>query len=178
MEERQKMIRERIEEEDFVELMQLRGVKQIVYDKLTKEKGFHQDEIAIEPRFGLAFSDCEATVSMDFIISLHSTSFAVMRCANSGLEFWERYVIAFARAVKDYQIPFAMVTNGYEAKIINVLSGDSEGENMENFYTRQQAVIYMKDFKKIPCPEKRLEIEKRIIHAFEDIKCPTIKQEK
>jgi hypothetical protein len=175
MEKRQKIILEKIEEEDFVELMQLRGVKQIVYDKLIKEKGFYEDEIAIEPRFGLAFNDCEATVSMDFIISLLSTSFAVIRCANSGLEFWERYVTAFARAVKDYQIPFAMVTNGYESKIIDVLSGTSEGEDMEHFYTRRQAVIIMKDFKRIPCPEKRLERERRIIYAFEDIKRPTIK---
>src|SRR4030042_565042 len=161
MEERQKMVREKIEEEDFVQVMQLRGVKQIVYDKLIKEKGFHQEEIAIEPRFGLAFSNCEATVSMDFIISLHLTYFAVIRCANSGLEFWERYIIAFARAVKDYQIPFAMVTNGYEAKIINVLSGNSESKNMEDFYTREQAVIIMKELKKIPCPGKRFEREKR-----------------
>jgi hypothetical protein len=175
MEDRQKMIREKIEEEDFAEMMQLRGVKKIVYDRLIKEKGFHQDEIAIEPRFELAFDDCEATVSMDFIINLRSISFAVIRCANSGLEFWERYIIAFARAVKDYQIPFAMVTNGYEAKIINVLSGASLGEDMENFYTRQQAIIIMKEFKKIPCPDKKLEREKRIIHAFEDIKCPTFK---
>ena len=178
MEEKEKLIREKIEEEDFFEMMQLRGVRQIVWDKLTKEKGFDQGDIEIEPQFVLALSDCKETVSIDFVINLPSASFAVIRCANSGLEFWERYVTAFARAVKDYQIPFAMVTNGYEAKIINAISGSLEGESMEVFYNRQEAIKIMNDFKKIPCTDKRLEKGKRIIYAFEGIKCPTTKTDK
>ena len=173
MEEREKMIRDKVEKEDFVEIMQLKGVKQIVWDKLTEEKGFNRHEIAIEPKFELAISDCEATVSIDFVINLPQATFAVIRCANAGLEFWERYVTAFAMAVKDYQIPFAMVTNGYEAKIIDVLLSSIVGENMKDFCNRKDALKIMQNFKKIPCPEKRLEKEKRIIYAFEGIKCPT-----
>jgi hypothetical protein len=178
MEEKEKLIREKIKEEDLSEMLQLRGVKQIVWDNLTKEKGFSQEEIEIDPHFEIALSDCKSTVSIDFIITLPPATFAVIRCANSGLEFWERYVTAFAMVVKDYQIPFAMVTNGYEAKIINVLSGALEGETMQDFYDRQEALNILKDFKPVPCPEKRLEREKRIIYAFEDIKCPTIKTDK
>lgn len=178
MEEKEKLIREKIEEEDLSEMIQLRGVKQIVWDKLTKEKGFSQGEIEIDPHFELALSDCKSIVSMDFVINLPPATFAIIRCANSGLEFWERYVTAFAMVVKDYQIPFAMVTNGYEAKIINVLSGALEGETMQDFYNRQEALNILKDFKPVPCPEKRLEREKRIIYAFEDIKCPALKADK
>ena len=178
MEEKEKLIREKIEEEDLSEMIQLRGVKQIVWDKLTKEKGFYQGEIEIDPHFELALSHCKSIVSMDFVINLPPATFAIIRCANSGLEFWERYITAFAMVVKDYQIPFAMVTNGYEAKIINVLSGALEGETMQDFYNRQEALNILKDFKPVPCPEKRLEREKRIIYAFEDIKCPALKADK
>ena len=178
MEDREKMIRDRVDKEDFVEIMQLKGVKQIVWDKLIKEKGFNRDEIAIEPKFELAISDCEATVSIDVVINLPQATFAVIRCANAGLEFWERYVTAFAMVVKDYQIPFAMVTNGYEAKIVNVLSSSIVGENMKDFCNRQEALKIMQNFRKIPCPEKRVEKEKRIIYAFEGIKCPTVTPEK
>jgi len=34
----------------------------------------------------------------------------------------------------------------------------------------------MKNFQRIPCPENRIEKEKRIIYAFEGIKCPSDKQ--
>lgn len=170
--DREKMIQDKIKDEDFLEMMQLRGAKQIVWDILTKGKGFNPAEIQVEPKFELALSNCKATVGIDFALNLPSATFAVIRCANSGLEFWERYVTAFARAAKEYQIPFGMVTNGYEAKIIDVFSGGSVGESIKDFYTRQEATDFLKDFEKVPCPERTLEKAKRIIYAFEDIKCP------
>ncbi len=175
MEEREKIIREKIEEEEFVEMMKLRGVRQIVWKKLIDEKGFDPAEIEIEPQYKITLSDCEATVSIDFVINLSDASFAVIRCANGGLEFWERYVTAFAMSAKDYQIPFAMVTNGDEALTIDVLSGSLVGKSMQDFYNRTEALNKIKDFKKIPCPAQRLEREKRIIYAFEGIKCPSIR---
>lgn len=178
MEEREKIIREKIEEEEFIEMMKLRGVRQIVWKKLIDEKGFDPAEIEIEPQYKITLSDCEATVSIDFVINFPAASFAVIRCANSGLEFWERYVTAFARSVKDYQIPFAMVTNGDEALTIDVLSGSLAGKSMQDFYNRLEALNKIKDFRKIPCPAQRLEREKRIMYAFEGIKCPSIQSDK
>jgi hypothetical protein len=35
----------------------------------------------------------------------------------------------------------------------------------------------MKAFTKVPCPPKRREKEKRIIYAFEGIKCPTARED-
>jgi hypothetical protein len=173
MEDREKMIEEKIKEEDFLDMMQLRGVKLIVWEKLTKEKGFNPKEIENDPQIEIALSDCKVTVSIDFIINLSSTSFSVIKCTNSGLESWERYLTAFARAAKDYQIPYAMVTNGDEARIIDIIAGTKIGDSMQEFFTLEEALNVMKKFKKIPCPINRLEKEKRIIYAFEGIKCPT-----
>ena len=57
MKEREEMIQEKIKEEDFLEMMQLKGVKQIVWNILTRAKGFNPEEIVIEPKFKLALSD-------------------------------------------------------------------------------------------------------------------------
>lgn len=175
MENREKMIEEKIKEEDFLDMMQLRGVNLMVWEKLTKEKGFNPKEIENNPQIEIALSDCKATVSIDFILNLSSTSFAVIKCANSALESWERYLTAFARATKDYQIPYAMVTNGNEARIIDIIAGAKIGDSIQEFFTLEEALNVMKKFKKIPCPISRLEKEKRIIYAFEGIKCQTIK---
>lgn len=175
-EEKEKLIQEKLEEEEFVEMMHLKGVKQIVWEKLINEKKFEPEEIEMEPQFVLQLEDCEATVSINFVINLPPASFVVIKCANSGLESWERYITALARSVKDYQIPYAMVTTGDEAKIIDIFSGSLVGETMQNFFNRQEALEIMKNFKKIPCPDHRLEKEKRIVYAFEGIKCPSSKQ--
>jgi hypothetical protein len=175
LENREKLIRERIEEEEHLKMIHLGGVKQKVWEILTKEKMFDPGEIEIDPEFRLRLSDCEATVSIDFIVDSPSASFMVVKCASSAIESWERYVISFARVIKDYQIPYAVVTDGDNARIIDVLTGSLVSESIKDLLNRQEALNKMKDFKKIPCPVNRLEREKRIIYAFEAIKCPTVK---
>jgi hypothetical protein len=176
MEDREKLIREKIAEKESIEQMQLLGVKHIVYEILTKEKGFYPEDIQIDPQFVLILSTCEATVGIDFVINFEGTSFMVIRCVSSGIESWERYVIAFARAIKDYQIPYAAITDGEKVKVFDIVNDSLIKESIQEFFTRQEADSLMKNFQRIPCPENRIEKEKRIIYTFEGIKCPSEKQ--
>jgi hypothetical protein len=99
----------------------------------------------------------------------------VMQCNSSSVEAWERYVTSFARVIKDYQIPYAVATDGENARIIDVYAGKLIGKSLSELFNQQEALEKIKDFKKIPCPANRLEREKRIVYAFEGIKCPTVK---
>lgn len=175
MEDREKLIQERIMVEEHAEMIQLDGIKQKVWDIFTKEKDFHPEEIEIDPKFQLVLSDREITVSIEFVVNLPAASFMVIKCTPTSIESWERYVVSFARVIKDYQIPYAMVTDGDRARIIDVLKGSLVGESIEGLFHRQEAFNKMKDFKKIPCQKERLEREKRIVYAFEGMKCPTVK---
>ena len=176
MEDREKLIREKLKEEELIDMMQLRGINQMVWEMLIKEKGFNPEEIEINPEFRLQLSNCEANVSVDFIINISSVSFMVIRSVSTAIESWERYIVAFARAVKDYQIPYAVITDGENFKIYDVLSGSLLSESIQGLFNRQEALNLMKDFEKIPCPANRQEKEKRIVYAFEGIKCPTKKE--
>jgi len=173
MEDRKDIIREKILEEEQLEMIKLSGIRQKVFEILTLDKKYHPKEIGIDPIFKLILSDCEANVSIDFIINLEGLSFMIIRCAQASLESWERYVTAFARAVKDYQIPYAVITDGEMAITIDVINGNISHKRVSELFTRQDALKIIKDFQKTSCPPKRLEKEKRIIYAFEGIKCPT-----
>lgn len=59
-----------------------------------------------------------------------------------------------------------------------MLKGSLIGESIHDLFSRQQAVDLLKSFQKIPCPPDRIDKEKRIVYAFEGIKCPTVKNEK
>jgi len=176
MEDREKLIREKIKEEELIDMMQLRGINQMLWEMLTKEKGFNPEEIEVNPEFRLQLSNCEANVSVDFIINISSVSFMVIRSVSTAIESWERYIVAFARAVKDYQIPYAAVTDGENFRIYDVISGSLLPEFTKGLFNRQEALNLTKDFQKIPCPADRQEKEKRIVYAFEGIKCPTKKE--
>src|SRR3972149_1737412 len=175
LDNREKLIKERIKEEEELETIQLTGIKQKVWEFLIREKYFKPEEIETNPEFNITLGDREIKIHIDFIVNLPTASFMVIQCSSSSLEAWERYVTFFARVIKDYQIPYAVVTDGENAQIIDVLAGRLIGESLDKLFNRQEALNKMKDFKKIPCPVNRLEKEKRIVYAFEGIKCPTEK---
>ncbi len=174
MEDREKIIKEKIKSEEE-DILRLQGIKQIVWEILIFDKKFKSSEVLVDPNFIIKLTECETNVSIDFLIKIGSDGFMVIKCSSSAIESWERYIMAFARAVLDYQIPYAVVTDGKDAKIINVLKRTSNYESINNIFSREQAVEIMKTFQKIPCPANRAEKEKRIIYAFEGIKCPTVK---
>lgn len=177
MEDREKLILEKESDKEFIEVMQLRGIKQIVYETLIEEKGFHPEEVLIDPQFILRLSTAEATASIDFMLILEGINFMVIRCVSSGIESWERSVIAFARAITDYQIPYAVITDGEQAKVIDVINNVFVQKSIQELITRQEALSLKKDFQKIPFPDKKREKETRIIYAFEDIKCRPVKRD-
>jgi hypothetical protein len=176
MNNRKKLIEELIKQDEQLETMQLGGIKQKVFEFLIKEKQFKTEEIETDTEFRITLSDSEITVHTDFVVNLSSASFILILCRPTAIESWERYIISFAKVVKDYQIPYAMVTDGENALIIDVLAGKLIGKSLSELFNRGEALNKMKDFKKIPCPANRLEKEKRIVYAFEGIKCPTEKK--
>lgn len=177
MDEKEQLIQKKIKEEEFIEQVHLEGTKQTVWEILIKEKQFKPEDIQVKPKFKLVLSDCETMVDIDFIINLPSANFMVIKCAYAAIESWERYLIAFARAIKDYQIPYVMVTDGKQVKIIDVIKGSLVGDSFESLFNRQEALKIMEGFKKVPYPEGKIERERRIIYAFEGIKCPTVNEQ-
>jgi len=172
MEEREELIRKKIEEEESIERTNIEEIRQGVWEFLIRTKQFKKEDIQVTPEFRLVLGDSETTVKMDLIIGFPSAKFMVIKCAYAAIESWERYVIAFARAIGEYQIPYAMVTDGVKIKIIDVIKRSIQGESFADLFTRQNALKIMEDFQRIPYPADKIEREQRIILAFEGIKCP------
>ena len=104
---------------------------------LIEDKKYEPGDIAIDPEYTLQLSTGQAKVSMDMVLTLSGVDFLAIKCSSSDIESWVRYVTAFARAVNDYQMPYAMVTDGENAKIIDVLKGTFIGESIyDHFYPR------------------------------------------
>lgn len=171
MEDRKKIIQDKIREEDQREIQQLSGIKQIIWDILIHEKGFQPEDIQVDPLFTITMDKREALVTVDFIINVSSINFMVIRCASSTMESWERYILAFARVAGDYQIPYAAVTDGEAARIYDVGTGSVIGESIESIFTKNESLQHLKNVQKVPYSPQKREKEQRILYAFEGIKC-------
>jgi hypothetical protein len=171
LENRKELIKNKIMEEERKELIQLSGIRMKVWDILTKEKGFSKEDIEVDPEFELKLSDCTIKVSIDFLVKTPELNLMIIRCSPTSIESWERYILAFARVVKEYQIPFAIVTDGERARIIDVLNNHLIGEGLQDIPSKEGLLNSTRVLKKIPFPSEKLEREKRIVYAFEGVKC-------
>ena len=76
-----------------------------------------------------------------------------------------------ARVLEPYQIPFAVVTDAVDAIALDTLTGKVISEGMDSIPSRNELCELLQkiEFKKL-APD-RAEKEKRILLAFDAIKC-------
>jgi hypothetical protein len=138
---------------------------------LRDKKGFGPEDV----RKGLAF---EVTLghevfwsSADFIVSVNGRMGMIIKCAAGSLDSRERQAIAAARVIASPPLPVAVVADPVTAEVLDVASGKVIGEGYGAIPTREQLAVILKEKVTQPLDVKRLEKEKRILLAFDAIKC-------
>ncbi|MEE9402320.1 MAG: hypothetical protein V3V47_03880, partial [Desulfobacteria bacterium] len=76
-------------------------------------------------------------------------------------------VVAAARLVEGYEVPFAVVTNGQAAEVLETKSGRVIAEGLENIPSKAEALQGLPTITFETLPEERLTKERRILYAFE-----------
>ena len=138
---------------------------------LRDKKGFGPEDV----RQGLAF---EVTLgqevfwsSADFLVSVNGRMGMVIKCAAGSLDSRERQAVAAARVIASPPLPIAVVADPVTAEVLDVSSGKVTGEGFGAIPTREQLEAMMNEKVTLPLDAKRLEKEKRILLAFDAIKC-------
>jgi len=138
---------------------------------MVEELGYAKEELRprcyIETLFSSQF--VRSTIELTVILKGLGRTFIVIRYGPGSLVSRERAAIAAARVLeKQYQIPFAVVTNGRDAELLNVASGAVLATGMEAIPTRKEAEKLMAHFEFLPpATGKKREGELRILNAFD-----------
>jgi hypothetical protein len=171
-EERAALVAERIRIEESLSQRGATYLQKQVAEFLVGEKGYGADEIEINPEFTVDLAGNTFTVKGDVIVTLQGRRVFLIRCAMSSPESWERHAVAFCRVVEDAQIPYAAVTDGILLKIIDTVTDDVIAEGPDVFPSRQEALGMMERSSPRTFPKEKLDREKRILYAFDAIRCP------
>jgi hypothetical protein len=138
---------------------------------LCEKKGYSPDDV----RKGLAF---EVTLgaetfwsSADFIVSLEGRMGMIIKCAAGSLDSRERQAVAAARVIASPPVPVAVVADPVTAEVLDVATGKVIGEGFGAIPTKEQLreILSRKMLQSLDAG--RLEKEKRILLAFDAIKC-------
>jgi hypothetical protein len=115
-------------------------------------------------------------VSTDFIINLGGRRYMAIKCAAASVDSRERHITAFARVVDEHQIPLCLVTDGENTRLIDTLKGKVISEDIGSVPSKEEALTHISSMVFLPYPAERLEKEKRILLAFETVRCPNVKR--
>jgi len=169
--DRQKLIEERIGHAEAKASTGLTFTRQIIRDFLLNEKWYSEEDIEVDRQFEIAQDGSRVLVSVDYILTLGGKRFMVIKCSPGALESRERHIVSFARVVDSYQIPFAVVTDGLHARILDAVSGKVVSETLDSIPSRSQSMEILQSTELRPYPAGRIDRERRILLAFEAIKC-------
>ncbi len=172
-EERKELLAMRIEMEEYLSHIELTQVQMRVIDFLTSQKGYANADIEANRDFRIDLKDTSFKSRADILLKIDGKIFCVIKCVMSSLESWERHSIAFSRVVESYQIPYAIVTDGEHARILDVINGKLIAEGLDSIPSIEEAKRIAKEIIFYPYPTEKAEREKRILNAFDVITCPT-----
>jgi hypothetical protein len=145
--------------------------RQAVERFLIEEKGYSKIDIEVDVDIKMIVAGEPYHSQVDLVISADGGKTRVMaiKCAAASLGSREREILATARLLNEYQIPFAVVSDGKTATVLNTVTGKKAGEGLDSIPSKDE-VIKMKDsLKYIPLPKKRLEREKLIFRTYDSM---------
>lgn len=141
--------------------------KQKIARFLVEKKGYSKQDIEVRRAMEVTVDDDKGWVKVDFVITVADKVFAIIIFGPGSLVTRERPALAAARLVETYAVPFAVVTNGEDAEVLETASGNVIARGLEAIPSKEEAQQKAKTVHFKELSEERLDKEKRILFAFD-----------
>ena len=170
-EERALLLAKKVQMEEYMASLQLTQTQKRLVELLISRKGYGEDDLEINQDFTVELPGCSFVVRVDIIVKIEGKRLFTVKCVMSSMESWERHSVAFGRVADVHQIPYAVITDGEDARVISTADGTLVAQGLDAIPSRQEAERMRGETTFNTCPSARVEKEKRILYAFEAIKC-------
>jgi len=144
-------------------------IRQQLARLLVEEKGYEKAALTPRRKIETLFAGQFVVSTIDLTVAVGGRQLFIVRYGPGSLVTRERPGIAAARVLEsDYQIPYAVVTNGRDAELLETASGKVLGTGMAAIPDRRQAEELAASSVFPPPPDEgRREKELRILNAFD-----------
>jgi hypothetical protein len=138
---------------------------------LREKKGYSPEEVRKGLAFEVQLGEEIFWSSADFLVSVDGRMGMIIKCAAGSLDSRERQAVAAARVIVSPPVPVAVVADPVTAVVLEVAGGKVIGEGFGAIPTKEQLREILSGKMPQTLDAKRLEKEKRILLAFDAIKC-------
>jgi hypothetical protein len=140
--------------------------RQIFEQFLVEKRGFDKNDIKVDEPLVVQFKGEDYPSAIDLIACIGKRAVMAITCVAGSIGSYEREILAGARLIYDYQIPFAVSTDARDAVIMDTLSGKTIGKDLENIPSKAQLEQKMDTLPFLPFSEERKEREMIIYRSF------------
>ncbi len=145
--------------------------KKMISYLLVEKKGYLPEDIEKKVVFEVKLGRETAYSSVDFLISVAGKKAMVIKCASGSLSSRERQAVAAARLIGSPPVPVAVVADPVNAEVLDSATGKVVGEGFGAIPVRDRLIQILSEYSAKALTPDRLEKEKRILLAFDAIRC-------
>jgi hypothetical protein len=138
---------------------------------LREKKGYEAADIRKAMAVEVVLGSETVWSSLDYLVSVDGKAAMVIKCAAGSLDSRERQAVAMARIIASPPVPVAVVADPVHAEVLDAATGKVTGEGFGAIPTKDQLRTIVAERQMQPLDAKKLEREKRILLAFDAIKC-------
>jgi hypothetical protein len=138
---------------------------------LIEKKGYQRSEVRKSVVFELVLEKETVCSSVDFLITVEGKKAMLVKCSSGSLSSRERQAVAAARLLDSPPVPFAVVADPVNAEVLDTATGKVIGEGFGAIPLRDQLIKLLSEKERVSLSPERLEKEKRILLAFDAIRC-------
>ncbi len=133
---------------------------------LVEKKGYDKTDIKVDEQIIVQFKGEDYISAIDLIVCCNDKALIAITCVAGSIGSYEREILAGARLVYDYQIPFAVSTDARSAVIMDTLTGKTIGQNLDVIPSKDKAKTLLDTIDFAPLDENRKEREMIIYRSF------------
>ncbi len=147
------------------------AVRHMAERMLLGEKGYAPSDIETKVSFNVTLGKETVTSFVDFLVSSGSRHAMVIKCAAGSLSSRERHVVAAARVLESLPVPISVVIDPMSAVVLDTATEKVIGEGFDGIPSKQELSGLLAGKESKPLAPEKLEREKRVLLAFDAIRC-------
>lgn len=144
-------------------------IRQRMAKWLVEKKGYNKSDIEPKVEIELICGHEKAVAVIDFVISIDDRRAMVIKYGPGSVVSRERPAVAAARLVAPYELPFAVVTNGIDAELLDTTTGKVIDSGIESILTKEELTVRLKTSMLRTITPKTREKETRFLFVYEAI---------
>jgi len=143
-------------------------IRQNISRLLVETGGYGKKEIESRIALPVTVEGDTETIIVDFAVRIEGKTLMIIRFGPGSLVSRQRATLAAARLLKnEYMVPYAVITNGDDAHLMDARTGEVLATGMETLLSRQDLLEKTKGIEPVPLPENRREKESRILFTLD-----------